>query len=155
MVKDLYNLGRAVGFAAAGRAAASAPVQGPGAVVRAAGSGMGTADEEAFAHYLAQQGKYVETRFGLEGVDFLVEGAEWELKTMNSAGSNTMFNALVGAVEQNGATRVIVDGRRFGYTDEFVEKQMNRLWGRGHHPEEVLILSKDTIYVYKLYAPGP
>ena len=147
--RDLIWLGRlAGGFAAV--EGSEAIWMGAGKFIREAGSAVGTPQEEAFAAELVTQGRHVVSRFGLEGVDFIIEGEAWEYKGLKSFGDNTLKDAIETAVEENKASRIVIDARSFSTTDKFIEDQMNRLHGKGYFQQinQVMILTKDTVYRY-------
>jgi hypothetical protein len=73
---------------------------GPGKLVQLGTEG--TAAKRAFAKAVSERGYHVETRFGLEGVDLVVDGVEWEYKEIREVGKNTLKEALEDAVDRKG-----------------------------------------------------
>ena len=153
LINDLRWLGKSAGGFAARAAVAEDTWVGAGKLVRAAGSKGGTAAEEAFAAQLARSGRHVETRFGLQGVDFVVEGVEWEFKGMTKLGPDTLKSAIETAVKDNKASRIFIDASEFEVNEAYVTSTMNRLHGNGfiNQINDVIIYGKDVVYRYNYH----
>ncbi len=114
----------------------------------------GAAAQTAFGRELAGQG-YVVVDRGNQGVDFLVNGVEWELKTLRS-GSQNAVRANIGEARAQGAARVFIDGRAAGLTrgNAVAALRADLNAGRLAPFEEVTVLVKDGVPLHWA-APRP
>jgi hypothetical protein len=87
--------------------------------------------ELTYADELAGRGYDVTVRgTSAQGGDFIVNGLEWELKTLNSGSQTAVIrNIKEGIAQGNG--RVIVDGRAAGLTHGDALRALDRLRGSG------------------------
>ena len=78
--------------------------------------------------------------------DFYVDGVKTELKTLNGASLNTPVKRIAEGFEQ-GASTVIIDGRKTGITMQDAETVVNRAQGKlGKLPGTVEIWTNDGIF---------
>jgi hypothetical protein len=90
-----------------------------------------TPEELAYANKLAQSGYDVTVRgTGLEGADFIINGTEWEFKTLESGTANAVMQNIKIGIKQ-GDGRVIIDGGSAGVTPAIARQALARMEGGG------------------------
>ena len=112
-----------------------------------------TSDERMMVEDLLDLGKDVEIipRSSIQGVktpDFLVNGVKTELKTLNGTSLNTPIKRITEGFEQ-GASTVIIDGRKTNLTMKEVEIIFDRVRGKlgGELPGTVEIWTNEGIFM--------
>ena len=88
-----------------------------------------TPAEREFVDELVSQGKQVELipRGSGKTADFLIDGVETELKTVNRLGTNTVKNAIQSASKQG--ENILIDARGTSLTKADALNQINRAQG--------------------------
>ncbi|MBD3557542.1 hypothetical protein H6S82_01495, partial [Planktothrix sp. FACHB-1355] len=91
-----------------------------------------TQAERSMVSELLAQGKNVSIvpRSAIKTPDFLVNGVSTELKTLTSAGTNTLKNAIQKATKQG--QQILVDARNVNISPEDAMKQILRVEGNGY-----------------------
>ena len=80
--------------------------------------------------------------------DFLVNGVETELKTLDSAGTNTLKNAIQSAAKQTNQN-ILIDARNVGINSSDVVSQIQRAQGNvGNLSGRVTVLTQDGVVKY-------
>jgi hypothetical protein len=86
--------------------------------------------ELSYADELAGRGYDVTVRgTSAQGGDFIVNGVQWELKTLNSGSQGAVINNVQRGLQQS--NRVIIDGRAAGLSHGDALKALERLKGSG------------------------
>jgi hypothetical protein len=80
----------------------------------------------------------------VEGADALIDGVKWEIKTINAATNNAVAKNIKKAVKGQ-SSRVIIDGRAVGLTEEEALKGIERAARDEYSAVELIILLPDKI----------
>jgi hypothetical protein len=108
-----------------------------------------TQSERLMVGELLNQGKNVEiiersTVQGVKTADWLVDGVTTEFKTLESAGTNTLKNAIQRAAKQG--QQILIDARNVGITPQAAAQQIQRAQGNiGGLVGRVTVLTKGGI----------
>jgi hypothetical protein len=103
-------------------------------LVKRAGSvevlGKAKQTELSYADELAGRGYDVTVRgTAAQGGDLIVNGVQWELKTLNSGSQGAVINNVQKGLKQS--NRVIIDGRAAGLSHGDALRALERLKGSG------------------------
>jgi RHS repeat-associated protein len=112
-------------------------------------SGLTTAERQIVAELTAQGDTVVPIARGAgKTADFLVNGVETELKTLDSAGTNTLKNAIQSAAKQTNQN-ILIDARNVGINSSDVVSQIQRAQGNvGNLSGRVTVLTQDGVVKY-------
>ncbi len=78
-----------------------------------------------------------------KGADFFLDGKLWELKTLDAATNNAVFNSIRTALKKGQSKRVIIDGREVGLTRNTLLDGIARAQRNGRNPNQVRAILKD------------
>ena len=83
------------------------------------------------------------------GADALIDGVQWEIKTLNKGTANAVSNNIQEAVK-NQSSRVVIDGRTAGLTEEAMNAGLAKAERFGNGPTELIVIYSDDVIV-KVY----
>ena len=112
-------------------------------------SGLTPAERQIFAELTAQGDTVTPIARGVgKTADFLVNGVKTELKTLNSAGPNTLKNAIQSAAAQSDEN-ILIDARNVNINSADVVSQIQRAQGNvGNLTGRVTVLTQDGVVKY-------